>query len=118
MSPKGRPTENPKTERLEIRMSKKEKEMLMQLKDEINESSTTLFISGINLLDDLKNQGDIRDLLNALWIRNDLLRCLAKDVNPAVPEKFQVIQKKSLELSLVRNHNQIVSELKKILDVL
>lgn len=112
MSPRtGRPTENPKTCRLEIRLSEHERKVLEDLCGDLSANRTEIFILGMNLLADLSERGELKELVNALIIRNDILRCLSKEKNPQISEEENRDLREKLENSKVGNHNQIAVEI-------
>lgn len=50
MSPKGRPTTNKKTERLEIRLAPNELELMQECADRLNISKTDVINKGVKLV--------------------------------------------------------------------
>lgn len=81
-------------------------------------SNTDVLMSGVNLLRILiqKNkQGDksYDELLNALIIRDDILRCMEKAENPCIDN---VITEKANSESLEKNEKEIVFYLRNIVN--
>lgn len=70
MSPRtGRPTDNPKRQRLEIRLSEHESECLEKLALEIGTSKTDILMRGLQLVELQRCNREFEDLSNCLIIR-------------------------------------------------
>lgn len=48
----GRPTTNPRTESMSLRLSKKEKELITEVANKMNISRVDVIVKGVELLDD------------------------------------------------------------------
>lgn len=70
MSPRtGRPTENPKVHRLEIRLTSHENERLEKMASQIGTSKTDILMRGLQLVELQKANSDFEELSNCLIIR-------------------------------------------------
>lgn len=70
MSPRtGRPTQNPKCKRLEIRLSKSENERLETIASKIGTSKTDILMRGLQLVELQEHNKDFHELSNCLIIR-------------------------------------------------
>lgn len=70
MSPRtGRPTENPKIERVEIRLTKGENKRLEELAKKCGMSKSDVLKCGIQLVELQKNNSEFEELSNCLIIR-------------------------------------------------
>lgn len=79
----GRPSDNPRLNKLSIRLSDFDKEILEGYCDVEGVTRTEAVSRGINKL------VHSVELENAKKIKEDLIRCMEKSPNPQVPEKYQ-----------------------------
>lgn len=70
MTPRtGRPTENPRIHRLEIRLSKYQNESLEKIASEIGTSKTDILMRGLQLVELQRENSEFEELSNCLLIR-------------------------------------------------
>lgn len=86
MSPRtGRPTDNPKNQRLEIRLSESESERLKVISESMGTNKTNILMMGLQLVELQKENPEFRDLSNCLIIRE-----LQKDGSLSHEDKNQI----------------------------
>ena len=96
-----------KDQNINLRVSKSQMEALDAAKKDILRcSNTDIVMSGLHLLNILASMDDrdesYRELINALIIQDDLIRCIAKPDNPQIDN-----QKNKRELMESKEKNEI-----------